>query len=604
MNKIVDILREIPKDAGVYQYFDENGRLLYIGKAKNLSNRVKSYWFLTPKIRPKFSPTTRIGKMLSLAKYIDYIVVDSEEDALILENSLIKQLKPKYNILLRDDKTYPYIVIDEKEDFPRFEITRKVIKLPKVKYYGPFPTGSKALLDAIYDFFPLVQKKSCLKGKKACLFYEIGKCLAPCEGKITKSEYAKIVKEAKYAINNRKILIDKMSERMLKLASSERFEEAAKLRDSIEAIKALQMKSTIDIATSANYDIFAIDNTKDKGVVVKIFMREGRIVSSTHSIFRNLEAFDRDEAYKQAIISHYKNLATLDLNKILVAHEFADRDITNEVISKMVAKKIKIEHPKSGNRSKLVDLAIKNAKEILKQEHTQTTQIEEKLKELLSLSVAPYRVECFDNSHMMGQATVGAMIVYDSGEFDKSSYRRYELEAKDEYAQMKETLTRRVNSFKKSSPPDLWVIDGGATLLKLAIEILDNVGVNLDVVAIAKEKLDSKAHRAKGAAKDIIYTQNGEIIELKSSDSRLHFLQRLRDEAHRFAISYHKQKKRKEDMNLALFEHVGVGKEIVKKLLNYFGNFEDIEKASYEEIAKITNKKVAESIKGKKYVKN
>ena len=601
MNKIEDILRDLPKNSGVYQYFNENGQLLYVGKAKNLSNRVKSYWLLTPNIRAKYSPNTRIGKMLQEAKFLDYIVVDSEEDALILENSLIKQLKPKYNILLRDDKTYPYIYIDEMQDFPRFEITRKVVKSPKVKYYGPFPTGSKALLEAIYDFFPLVQKKSCIKGKKACLFYEINKCLAPCEGKINKSNYAKIVKDAKYAINNRKILIDKMSEKMLKLASMERFEEAAKLRDSIESIKALQMKSTIDIASRANYDIFAIDNSKDKGVVVKIFMREGKIISSTHNIFRNLDKFDRDEAYKQTLINHYKNIINIDSNRILVAHDFTDKDVVREVITKLAKKRVTLEHPKSGNRAKLVDLAIKNAKEILKQDINKEN-IEEELKELLSLDTAPYRVESFDNSHMMGEATVGAMIVYDCGEFDKSSYRRYELEAKDEYAQMKELLIRRVNSFTKNSPPDLWVIDGGATLLKLAKDILNKAKVNLDVVAIAKEKLDSKAHRAKGAAKDIIYTQLGEVLELKTTDKRLHFLQKVRDEAHRFAISYHKKKKRKEDMNLKLYEHKGVGKQVVKKLLNYFGSFEAIESATYEDIAKITNKRVANSLKDVKNI--
>ncbi|HHH20340.1 MAG TPA: excinuclease ABC subunit C, partial [Nitratifractor sp.] len=262
-------IKNLPKEPGVYQYFDSQQRLLYVGKAKNLNNRVKSYWRLTPDITPKYSYTTRIGKMLQEASYLDYIVVSSEEDALILENSLIKQLKPKYNILLRDDKTYPYITIDESEEFPRFEISRKVIKSPKLKYYGPFPSGSKVLLDSLYDFFPLVQKKSCIKGNKACLFYEIGKCLAPCEGKISKNSYAKIVKEAKYALNNRKILIDKISERMFTLAANERFEEAAKLRDRVEVINALQMKSTIDIASRANYDIFVVVNGEQKGVVVK-----------------------------------------------------------------------------------------------------------------------------------------------------------------------------------------------------------------------------------------------------------------------------------------------------------------------------------------------
>jgi excinuclease ABC subunit C len=198
---------------------------------------------------------------------------------------------------------------------------------------------------------------------------------------------------------------------------------------------------------------------------------------------------------------------------------------------------------------------------------------------------------------MMGQATVGAMVVYDSGEFNKNSYRQYELEAKDEYAQMRELLTKRAQSFTKSSPPDLWLIDGGATLLKLAKEILNEYKVDIDVVAIAKEKLDFKAHRAKGSAKDILYTQNGEIIELKSTDKRLIFMQKIRDEVHRFAISYHKKKKQKEDMGLSILEKKGIGKATLQKLINYFGSFEQINNASFDEIAKVTNRNVAKTLK-------
>ena len=596
MHKIDEVLKSLPKEPGVYQYFDANGRLLYVGKAKNLNNRVKSYWFLTPPIRPKHPQATRIGKMLTQAEFLDYIVVNSEEDALILENSLIKQLKPKYNILLRDDKTYPYIVVDEKADFPRFEITRRVIKGAKLKYYGPFPSGAKALVESLYDFYPLVQKKSCLNGTKACLFYEIGKCLAPCEGRVSKEDYAKIVQEAKKAIVNRKVLIEKMQERMMFLAENERFEEASKVRDKMLAIESLQIKSGIDFASRANYDIFAIEQGKNRGVVVKIFMRDGKIISSTHSYFRNTEIFDTNEAYKQVILSHYKNLTAIESKTIIVSHDFEDLESTQQTISTILSQNIKIEHPKSGNKAKLAQLALLNANELLKQEKNDS-KIELEIKELLSLERAPYRIETFDNSHMMGQATVGAMVVWDDGTWDKTSYRQYELQAKDEYAQMKETLTRRVESFAKNSPPDLWVIDGGATLLKLAVEILNKNRVNLEVIAIAKEKLDAKAHRAKGAAKDIIYTQNGEVFDLKPTDKRLIFIQRLRDEAHRFAITYHKKKKRKEDMKISLYEVKGIGKATLQKLLNYFGTFEEVEKASFEEIAKITNKKVANALK-------
>jgi excinuclease ABC subunit C len=597
MHKISDILKELPKEPGIYQYFDNNGKLLYVGKAKNLSNRVKSYWFMTPNIRPKQAINTRIGKMLNEAKYLDYIVVESEEDALILENSLIKQLKPKYNILLRDDKTYPYIYVDLSQEFPRFEITRRIIDSSNIKYYGPFPSGARELLNALYDFYPLVQKKGSLKNKKACLFFDIKKCLAPCEGRVSKDEYLKIVKDAQDAIVNRTKLLEKIEQKMLDLAMQERFEEAAKLRDRAKAIEALTIRSNIDFASSANYDIFAIVNGQNRGVVIKLFMRDGKIVSSSHSFFNNVELFDANEAYKQAIISHYKSKLSVDTKAILIAQDIEDKDAIKEAVGSIIGKSISLEYPKIGKKARLKELAIKNAKELLKHNDTKSFKIEQELKELLNLERVPYRVEAFDNSHMMGQATVGAMVVYDSGEFDKNSYRQYELEAKDEYAQMRELLTKRAQSFTKSSPPDLWLIDGGATLLKLAKEILNEHKVDIDVVAIAKEKLDFKAHRAKGSAKDILYTQNGEIIELKSTDKRLIFMQKIRDEVHRFAISYHKKKKQKEDMGLSILEKKGIGKATLQKLINYFGSFEQINNASFDEIAKVTNKNVAKTLK-------
>ena len=274
------IIKNLPVSAGVYQYFNETGKLLYVGKAKNLKNRVKSYWRFTPDFIPNPTQSLRIIKMLEEAHRLEYIVVASEEDALILENSLIKQLKPKYNILLRDDKTYPYIYIDESSDFPRFEMTRKVIKGKNITYYGPFPTGGRALLDALYEVYPLVQKKSCLREGKACLFYQIKKCLAPCESKVTPQAYAELIAKAKQSIVKRKHLISTLQEKMTNLAMQERYEEAAAMRDSVEAISTLTISSNIDLANDLDLDIFAIQNGDERGVIVKMFMRGGKIISS------------------------------------------------------------------------------------------------------------------------------------------------------------------------------------------------------------------------------------------------------------------------------------------------------------------------------------
>jgi len=588
-----EAIGRLPEIYGIYQYFDQSHRLLYVGKAKNLKKRIKSYWRMTPDLHPNPTLGTRIIKMLTEAVILEYIIVESEEDALILENSLIKQLRPKYNILLRDDKTYPYIYIDESQDFPRFELTRKIIKGKKIQYYGPFPSGGKALLAALYEIYPLVQKRSGLDGGEACLFHQIGKCLAPCEQKITVQKYHEIVQEAKYAIGHRHIIVEKLTARMGVVAGQERYEDAAKLRDQIVAIKALKIRSGIDLANRDDIDIFAIIKGKERGVIVRMFMREGRIISSTHSFFRQTELFDHDEAYRQVLLDFYMTQSPSVPKHILVADLFGSITEVSQTLCKRLQKSITITYPKRGDKRKLIDLALQNAQELLRHKREEVNNIEEKIKELFALERIPYRIEAFDNSHMMGVATVGAMVVWDEGKWDKSSYRRYALSAKDEIGQMTEMLERRITNFDTSPPPDLWVLDGGQANLNLAVTLLKTLGVNLPVIAIAKEKLDSKAHRAKGAAKDILYTKQGKYI-LKTSDKRLQWLQRLRDESHRFVLAYHQNQKRREDTQISLLHKKGIGKATVKKLIDYFGSFENIQHASYEEIASVTNKKIAQ----------
>ena len=594
--QIARTIQTLPNQAGVYQYFDKNSKLLYVGKAKNLKNRVKSYWRFSPEFRANPTLGLRILRMLEQAVKIEYIVVENETDALILENSLIKQLNPKYNILLRDDKTYPYIYINENQDFPRFELTRKVVKGKNILYYGPFPNGGKILLDTLYEVFPLVQKKACLREGKACLFYQIEKCLAPCEGKITKEAYHEIIQNAKTSIAKRTVLIETLNEKMMRLALSERYEEAGKLRDNIKTIESLTISSNIDLASEEDMDIFAILNGLNRGVTVKLFMRQGKIISSSFSTFRGSELFDKNEAYKQALLEFYTQEAPQIAQTILVAESFDDQEKLSSLLSQRFSKKIKISYPQKGAKAKLIELALSNAHEILKNDHKNIEEIEPKITQLFELDVTPYRVESFDNSHMMGVATVGAMVVWDEGRWLKKDYRRYALEAKDEYGQMREMLLRRIESFEKNPAPHLWILDGGETLRKLAVKLLEEVNMSLNVIAIAKEKLDAKAHRAKGSAKDIIYTQTS-VFELSTTDKRLQWVQRQRDEAHRFAITYHQNKKRKEDTQNSLLQKKGIGPATVKKLLNYFGTFQAIEKATYSEISVASSEKIAKILK-------
>jgi len=590
------IIRSLPDKPGIYQYFGKNGKLLYVGKAKSLKNRVKSYWRFTPKLTPNPTLSQRLQKMLLEVTSLEYILVDSEDDALILENSLIKQLKPKYNILLRDDKTYPYISINHSEDFPRFEITRKIIKGKNIRYYGPFPSGARVLLDSLYELYPLVQKKSCIQGKKVCLFYQINRCLAPCEGKIDKEDYKKIIDAATKAMEKRHILIKMLDQRMKTLAEQERYEEAAKTRDATKTIKELAVNSTLDLAALEDYDAIAIDHDKSRGVIIKLFIREGKLIASDHSYFRHSGEVDKNEVYSQVLLSSYKATTPVIPKDILVGDDFENIDEITTLISKITGKKITIKHPKIGNKTKIINVAKINAKELLaNKKNSNYEKILEQLQALCSLQETPYTIEVFDTSHHQGESSVGGMIVWSEGVWQKEHYRRYGLESKDEYSQMREMLLRRITNFCEIPPPNLWLIDGGIAQINLAKKLLKEAKVDIDVISIAKEKLDAKAHRAKGAAKDKIYTSDDK-FDLLPSDKRLQLLQLLRDEAHRFAITYHRNAKKRAMIQGDLLEKKGVGKATLKKLLLHFGSFDALRNASFEELKAITNEKIANVI--------
>ena len=594
---LLETLKQLPSNSGVYQYFDKNNRLLYIGKAKNLKNRVKSYFSFTPTLAPSSKLSLRISKMISEVYTLQYIIVDNENDALILENSLIKQLKPKYNILLRDDKTYPYIYVDFSVDFPRLEITRKVLKGKSIKYFGPYSVGAKDMLDSIYEIVPLVQKKSCLNGTQACLFYQIQKCLAPCEGKITKSDYLLLINEALEYIHNKNKLIKKLKEKMEFYSNEFRFEDALVLRDRIKTIQKSQIKSTLDFASKEKIDLFGVQIKDTRAVIIKMFIREGKVISTSHNYINITEFNTEADIYKSAIVNFYKQTLPTLPDEIITVHNLDIVDELKEYIYIQQNKNIPINNPKIGKKKELINLAITNCNELLKIDNNSNNQtIYKELKDIFNLYKLSKRFEAYDNSHIMGQATVGAMIVWEDNNFKKEDYRLYNLEAKDEYHQMKEMLSRRVEKFEQNPPPDVWIIDGGATLVNLACDILQSVGVYIDVIGIAKEKVDAKANRSKGAAKDILYTKD-KVFKLETSDKRLQFIQRLRDEVHRSAIGFHKKQKRKEDKQISLLQIKGIGEAKVAKLLKYFGEFQTIKEASLNELQEVLNQKDAILIK-------
>jgi len=388
-----------------------------------------------------------------------------------------------------------------------------------------------------------------------------------------------------------------LQEKMEFYASELRFEEAGELRDRIDRISRSEIKSEIDFANNENYDIFVISHTQVRAVVVRIFMRQGKIISATHDFISLYDGMDEDELDSRVLLDFYSGDKPPITAPILVAKEFENLEIIKEHFSEVFDKKAQISVPQRGNKKHLIELAMLNAEELLKRDKKSVdTKILGELQELFGLEKVPNRVEVFDNSHMSGEATVGAMIVYEDAKFDKKSYRTYHLEAKDEYAQMRETLSRRVASFVKNPAPDLWILDGGATLLKLALEILESNGVFLDVIAISKEKIDAASHRAKGKADDILHTKT-EMFKLKNSDKRLQWVQNLRDEAHRSAITFHKKTKLKLDKESKLLTLQGISQAKVIKLLNHFGTFSELKKVSLEDISIILNKKDAKIIK-------
>lgn len=595
---LIDEIKTLPNEPGVYQYFDKFDKLLYVGKAKVLKNRVKSYFIFTPNFSPSPKLGARIYKMISEAVRLEYIVTPSEADALILENSFIKQLKPKYNILLRDDKTYPYIYLNLDDEFPRFAITRKIIKGRNVRYFGPYFRGAGEILNALHTSFKLVQNKAALKATGSYLPYQIGYTEAPLISKITPDEYAKVVQKAILALQNPQSMVGNLTNLMTKYSQNQNYEQAAKIRDQIAIIKDLDTKIEVDLAKLEDFEIFSIAKQNSIICVVRFSVQNGRINGVNHSIINlaNADESEFGEIYKQAILESFGTDCPVVSTKIYTNDEFDDADLIEKILADRHGKKFRIETPKIGEKKRICQMAQKNA-EIFIQKHLKTHSLEflQELQEYFKLTHLPRSIEIFDNSHIFGEAPVGAMVRFEDGNFKKDGYRHIHLKNKNDYDQMREMLIFRALRFDKLAPPELWVIDGGDALLKLANEIAKSSGANIDIIAISKEKIDAKAHRAKGSAKDKIYTNFG-VFALPTDDKKLQFFQRLRDEAHRFAISFHRKTKKKQDLQASKLAQIGISPGSISKLIKFFGSFDEIARADLSQIQKLTNKSVASKI--------
>lgn len=630
-------LSHLPEKPGVYQYYDSSGKILYIGKAKNLKNRIRSYFALTPTKQqntpipsPNCSP--RIALMVRQIARIETIVVESESDALILENSFIKQLKPKYNVLLRDDKTYPYIAFDMGLDFPVPIITRQVKGSKTTRYFGPYPNGCREILHSLLELFHLVQRApSCVAKKRACLFYQINRCKAPCEGKITQEAYAQIVESAQKALESPRKLITLLEAKMLSLSQNLQFEEAATYRDRLTKLSYLRTLCVLDLARDVSFDIVyfssslessekvdsranpraitkvdskvdssadSIERTKEsdhsQGLLLWLFVRGGKLVSFSHEIVRLSRDYDPSEIYTQALLNRYASKLPLLPESIALPECFSDeqKHALQEAIARIQGRKIPFRSLSRGQYAKFLPIAQENAALLLAQ-HTDTHASElallRELQSLLDLEQLPSRIEVFDTSHHSRRDCVGGMIVYDNGALSKENYRRYKLDSSDEYGQMREMLTRRALRFDTEPPPDLWLLDGGKAQITLAKEILESSGIYVDVIAIAKEKRDAKAHRAKGKAKDTIYTSTKH-IRLDPSDKRLQFLQKLRDSVHKYAIGYHRHSKKLSLTQNNALKSKGLSQAQIARALALSGSYESLRDKSKQEILELISK--------------
>ena len=584
MSVVEDKLKMLPTDPGVYIMKDDGGHVIYVGKAKNLKNRVRQYFFNTVK-------TEKVMAMVSHIKDFDYIIVNSEIDALSLENNLIKKYKPKYNILLKDDKTYPYIKVNFKEKFPYFYITRK-IKKDGGKYFGPFMGGINAqevleLVNLTYKLRPCSVKIT-EKPKRECLNYHIGKCLSPCSGRVSEEDYMKSVNAALDFLSGgddsrpEEIL----KEAMLRHAENEEFEAALACRERLKSLEKLKVKRITALNRFIDADVISMADNGLSTVFSMLNIRKGRMLGAKNLSEENVY-FDKSEGLADFITGYYKNAAEIP-SEIIVFTEPADTELLETYLTGLADKKISVTVPVKGVRKQLVDMAGVNAEDYLKKsverirhKTDMTINACQKLQRVLNLSKYPKRMECYDISHISGIDKVGSMVVFTDGEKDAAEYRRFKIktvEGNNDFESLKEVLKRRLSKLgtdeeEKFPKPDLIIIDGGKGQLSSVKQIFDELNVkDIDLVSLAKQE------------EEVFTLHSDRSVLIDKSDYALRLLQRIRDEAHRFAITFNRSLRGKRSLVSVLDGIDGVGKVKQKALLEKFKDLSGIMNAKKEDL--------------------
>ncbi|HTW64332.1 MAG TPA: excinuclease ABC subunit UvrC, partial [Bryobacteraceae bacterium] len=574
---------QLPLLPGVYLYKDEHGEVIYVGKAKNLRARVRSY-FSDDRLAD-----VKTGTLISDARDIEYILVDNNKEALALENQLIKQWKPRFNILLRDDKTFPYIKLT-KEKYPRVYVTRRLIKDGST-YYGPYFPGNLAhrLVHFIHRHFkvPSCKVDFTRAHTHPCLEYHIHRCQGPCVAGLTTDEaYAAAVLDMKLFLEGRhKDLARELRGRMKQASEDMRFEEAAALRDLMSTVEEMEEKQKIAAAEGENIDILAY-HAEPPLVAANLFhLRNGRIVDRREYYWEDLFDFQPSEFFSSLLKQIYLNEQYIP-SLIHVPVDFEDREELEELLSEKRGHKVEILIPQRGQKKALLDLVETNAKHAFQQRfrimHPSSKAIREALQDALGLQELPKRIECFDISHIQGTDKVASMVVWEDGRMKKSDYRKFIIRTvvgNDDFASMREVVTRRYSRLREENKPfpSLILIDGGLGQLHAAVEALEAIGViNQPVASIAKRE-------------EIIYVygQEDEPIKLDRYSPVLHVIQQVRDEAHRFAVTFHRTRRGAARLTSELEQVDGIGSKTIAKLLREFGSLERVREASAEELAKV-----------------
>lgn len=548
--KLKESLKLLPSLPGCYIYYNSDNEIIYVGKAKILKRRVKSYF------NRKHHDSVKVNILVSQIDHLEYIITNTEVEALILESHLIKKHKPRYNILLKDDKKYPYFLITD-EDFPRIQIVRKRnINPEKGKYYGPY-TNIRAMhstLDFLKKIFPLRQCKTPKFKNRPCLYYHIGKCLAPCQNMVTSKEYKAIVQQAELFLSGKQTeLMKQLMEQIQKYSDTEQFEKAARLRDSyFDLQKTLEKQKVVYENTKLNEDIISLQHEDGILAIVIMMIREGCLIDKKDFTYE-VEEEDKTEFF-ETFFKEYYNTLSLEFPDRIVSNELeavGNKALYEEWLEIISGKKVKISYGKSVQGKELQSLADKNAQVILDNAKLSKmskirddfNQIGSYLKEKLKLNNFPYRMECYDISHIQGTNTVASMVTFINGLSKKSEYRKFKVKSTegkpDDFLSMKEVLTRRLSRLgeKGWDKPDLIIIDGGKGQLSSVMQIVEEMGITgIDFVSLAKRQ------------EEVFLPHCSKSILLPRESSALFLIQRIRDEAHRFAITYHRNLRSKNSL--------------------------------------------------------